>query len=565
MIGASVGVASNSANVESGKQFEESTKRVASTLSDLIKVTGALNPGVKECENAVEEIERASAKLDAATFDAAAGKLSREGPYQQYQSDASELAKKVSQDIQNLFNAAGGTSSQLKAAALALRESVPQLASRIEDTASTAPELEIQTTLLNTTKQLADNVVKLIRNSQNINLSDKEAVAKIIALSSQSQDDVGILLGSLSSGADLPQDIDREVNSIIVALQSLGQPIAPSTSYSECREQLAASTKEAVKAITHFFNVDKRNVGQVSLAAARIGEVMTKLVTNARVSSATTKESIFYPLLFLTFFFNNFILYCILYCILIHIDDAKRGLLESTKQLGVATMYLLQDVKNMSLGQDIGQKFEKDFQAVNQATSTLLAASKKGAVGEVLIEQAIKGINQQITNLNTAGIFAQAGQLEEKPQAKQTPMSDFQNQITTDCNKLQECAKNIARIAQSAAGSDEDLGNSAVMLEKIIAQIAQLSMASASKLQDSRSQQSLLSAAKLLGISNHQFILSANDVQRIRDDSTAKQTLTTSLASVGDHVSNLGTVFLLVFSILYLFNHFIYLFSYCYE
>jgi hypothetical protein len=32
----------------------------------------------------------------------------------------------------------------------------------------------------------------------------------------------------------------------------------------------------------------------------------------------------------------------------------------------------------------------------------------------MLIEQAIKGITSQITNLNTAGIFAQAGQLEEK-------------------------------------------------------------------------------------------------------------------------------------------------------
>lgn len=146
MIGASVGVATNTTNAQAGQLFEDSTKKVAAALSDLIKSTGALNPGVKECELAIEEIERASQKLDTCLFDAAAGKLTRDGPYAQYQADSSELAKKVSQDIQNLFNNAGGSSAQLKAAAMALRESIPQLAGRIEDTASTAPDLDVSLT-----------------------------------------------------------------------------------------------------------------------------------------------------------------------------------------------------------------------------------------------------------------------------------------------------------------------------------------------------------------------------------------------------------------------------------
>lgn len=58
----------------------------------------------------------------------------------------------------------------------------------------------------------------LIRDSQNVNLTDKEAVAKIIALSNQAQEDVGLLLGELSSGADLPQDLDRESNRFLFLL-----------------------------------------------------------------------------------------------------------------------------------------------------------------------------------------------------------------------------------------------------------------------------------------------------------------------------------------------------------
>lgn len=69
------------------------------------------------------------------------------------------------------------------------------------------------------------------------------------------------------------------------------------------------------------------------MASARVGEVMAKLILAARVSSATTKEV-----------------------------DAKRALLEGTKQLGIATIYLIQDVKSIATGQDIGNKFEKDFQ-----------------------------------------------------------------------------------------------------------------------------------------------------------------------------------------------------------
>jgi len=385
MIGASVGVAANATSVSAGQAFEESTKKVASSLSELIKVTGALNPGVKECEAAIEEIEKASSKLDLATFDAAAGKLSRDGPYQQYQSESSEIAKKVAQDIQNLFNSAGGSSTQLKQNAIALRESVPLLANSIEETASAAPDLDTQTKLLSTTKQLADNTIKLIKDIQSVNLSDQDSVTRMVKLSNQAQDDIAILLSELSSGADLPQDLDRECNNIKTALQQLGTPVPAASSYSECRDQLSSSTKDTVNAVTHFFNIDKRNVGQVSLAAARISEVLSKLIMAARVSSATTKET-----------------------------DAKRGLLESTKQLGIAVIYLIQDVKMMSSGQDVQSKYEKDFQAVNQATSQLLAASKKGAVGEMLIETAIKGITTQITNLNTAAIFAQAGQLEEK-------------------------------------------------------------------------------------------------------------------------------------------------------
>lgn len=66
--------------------------------------------------------------------------------------------------------------------------------------------------MLSTAKQLADSAVSLLRDSQNVNLTDKDAVAKMIALSNQAQEDVGILLGELSSGADLPQDLDRESN-----------------------------------------------------------------------------------------------------------------------------------------------------------------------------------------------------------------------------------------------------------------------------------------------------------------------------------------------------------------
>lgn len=123
------------------------------------------------------------------------------------------------------------------------------------------------------------------------------------------------------------------VFSIKSLLQQLATPVPAASNYAESRDQLSSATKDTVKAITHFYNVDKRNVGQVSLASARIGEVMSKLIMAARVSAATTKEV-----------------------------EAKRALLEGTKQLGIATIYLIQDVKAMAGGQDIGNKFDKDFQ-----------------------------------------------------------------------------------------------------------------------------------------------------------------------------------------------------------
>jgi hypothetical protein len=48
----------------------------------------------------------------------------------------------------------------------------------------------------------------------------------------------------------------------------------------------------------------------------------------------------------------------------------------------------------------------------NTKIASLIDAARKGAVGDLMIDKAIEGINKRITMLNTAAIFAEAGQLE---------------------------------------------------------------------------------------------------------------------------------------------------------
>lgn len=57
-------------------------------------------------------------------------------------------------------------------------------------------------------------------------------------------------------------------------------------------------------------------------------------------------------------------------------------------------------------------KLSESFKNITQSVTKLLTSAKKGAVGEMLCDEAIENISRTVADLDAASIFAAAGQLD---------------------------------------------------------------------------------------------------------------------------------------------------------
>jgi talin len=180
-------------------------------------------------------------------------------------------------------------------------------------------------------------------------------------------------------------------------------------------------------------------------------------------------------------------------------------------------------------------------QACNDANvglSGLIAAAKRGAIGEVAMDKAIENINASIAKLNTQSIFAQAGQLEPDKSALGVTVQKLQGDLQEASQKLSSIAGNVQRAVR---GNEEDLARAASDLANAVAQVASASEKTASRIQDSLSQQDVLSSAKSLAIASHQLILAAKDAQRLPNDTPAQHSLSASVKGVAEAATSLMT------------------------
>lgn len=496
------------------EESEDALEQCSILLADLLKSCAALNPGVKECDRAISDLQSANGKIEAALFASEVNNLYRDTgvSFQQGQLDTAPLVKEIGQDIQVMIAAAGGSSTGLKRAAEALREDIIALADKVELTAASVKEQKTQKNLLTQAKLLNDELKVFVTESQSCNLNDKESVARVAAASNNCQNAIGGLLGELQSGAQLQADLDRICQIIKGAMNELPTPLTPSNNYGECRESLTIACKALAHTIAHLYNVDKHSTGQIGVSAARVGDAVPSLIKSVRLCAATTKD-----------------------------PEAAKELIETANLLGTRTIHIVLDVKQITLGHDVTQKFQADFKESNLKITALIDAARRGAVGDILIDKAIEGISKRITMLNTAAIFAEAGQLEPNKQTAQIAVTDLQAMIERDSGKLTEACNNMIKAVKG--GSDEDLGNAATVLEKSLEQVANISMALAQKVPDNLTQQDVLGSTKLIGFATHQLILACKDAQKLPDNQACKQAVTQAFVSFQESTkAMLGTV-----------------------
>lgn len=511
LIRASSAVSADSDNAAASDDLKSSTRKVTEAIQQLIKTTGSMNPGIQECERAIQSIQTDSAELDAANISATVGNLSVPGaeraPFAQHQQNTSAACKQMAESLKAIVGAAGGSSKDLVAAAQDISTQSKRLVGNVKLTAGSSAEREVQSELLQGAKDVTDSLIATIRAVMNTNLNDRETMAELTSTASATSENIGLLLGHLQSGQQLHADLDRVARTIQGSLGTMAQPAPPSSkSYADCREELSNTSKALAAAVSTLLTVDKRNLGQVNLAASRMGELVPQLVENCRECIATTRE-----------------------------QSAKNEMMANTKALGGAVVAMIGSVKQITSGQNAQPQLRQASNSANASIANLLSAAKKGAVGEVMMDRAIASLNATIGKLNSASIFAQAGQLEQTGPQNMT-LPQLHQHLSANCQKTQQAVSTTARAIRE---SDERLGASAEELAKTIKTIADISTAIASRLPDSNSQQEVISSGKAAALASHQLILSAKDAQRLPNDSTAQQTLAASQTAVAESISKL--------------------------
>lgn len=513
VIRASSMVNTNPNDNNSNNEMTSASKMVSETVKNLLGVVNALNPGAKECEKAIHEIQKASLELDAANFAASVGSLDQHvqpsgKPLQKSREDSGELAKELAEDLSQVTSNISAP-QELKRAVEKLRKDVPQLLESLKDTAASSPDQPTQVRLLSSAKKAADNILQLMRAVHSASMNDRQGYDALPSALQTAQASIAGLLSDLQSSGSVQQDLDKLMKMIKEALEGLRTRTQPAATYRVAKQDFNDCARDALIVLMELSRADKSEAASVSLSASRAADKTVKLVKSAHLCACTTTD-----------------------------QPTSGEIVSCTGETGISVIRLINELRKILAGAAASpEDFKKEIEKTRLLIQKLVATVKKGAVGELMLEQAIKAVSDSVALLNTASIFDEAGQLEEHQNTKSMTIQNLQGSLQAMVTKFGEHCVYVSKISQ--VGSDEDLGTGATALGDALKKIANITVACASKLNDAPlSRKELLTNGKLVALANSQLLLSAKNL-KIQDNDAGRQAVNQSLASVQRQLKDL--------------------------
>lgn len=520
LIRASASLAQNKTSDSASSDLTKATMEVTEAIAQLIAAYASLNPGVQELIKLEEVIQKNASRVEAAQIAVSTGQMEKPSDasksHAQFITTLVEKAKAISEEVTTLASAARETSPVLLVnAARQLGRTIPLLTTATTDSASTANAAETQKQVLALSKELLESLLQLGRTAKSTNPNDDRSLQALQARTNGTALVLSRMLGVLQSGVAIAQDLDRIIKDLKAALASIGTPFAVPANkrFNDFREDIAALlSKDMTEQVNKITMADKNSVGELGLYSGRIGEGVGKWVSGVRGAAATTADK----------------------------ANAANEILSGGKDLLNALIHMLEQAKSVAqepANPIYQQNLRNTGPAVFSAVAKLLGAVKRGALGEVMCDQAIELINKAVANLASSAIFAQAGQLEPDAQSIKTPVTQLQSSIVTGATGPTSQA--VEKIASGTTVSAEEVGKASMALANAFQEVSAVTIKTASRINDSNSQQALLGAAKMLGIRAHQYILAGRDYEKNRRDTTVQSSFTAAEGSTRDAIAHL--------------------------
>lgn len=523
LIRASAHLAQDKTSDQAGADLAKATTEVTDAVAQLIAAYASLNPGVQELIKLEDIIQKNSSRVEAAQIAVSTGHMDRPSDasktHAQFISALVEEAKAISEEVTALTAAARETTPVvLVSAARQMSKTVAQLTACTVDSAATANAAETQKQVLALSKEILDSLLQLARTAKSTNPTDERSLQALQARTNGTTLGLSRMLGVLQSGVAMAQDLDRIIKELRAALPTLTQPFAVPTGkrFNDFREDITSVlSKDLTEQVNKITVADKNSVGELGLYSGRIGEGLGKWVTGVRGAAATTADK----------------------------TTAANDIAAGGRDLLNALIGMLEQAKGVAqepANPIFQQNLRNTGPAVFSAVAKLLGAVKRGALGEVMCDQAIEQINKAVSQIASSSIFAQAGQLEPDSVASKTPVTQLQGQIVS--GSTGPISDAVIAVSKGTATSAEDVGKHAQALAAAFQAVATSTIQAASRINEANSQQALLGATKMLGIRAHQYVLAARDYEKNRRDTTVQASFTTAETAMRDAVAHVVQV-----------------------
>eukprot|EP01105_Mastigella_eilhardi_P018996 TRINITY_DN4445_c0_g3_i1.p1 TRINITY_DN4445_c0_g3~~TRINITY_DN4445_c0_g3_i1.p1 ORF type:complete len:2438 (+),score=701.53 TRINITY_DN4445_c0_g3_i1:98-7411(+) len=474
---------------------------VSDSIRKINLVASGMIEGAPQVEAAITSLEKILSDLSAASMAVVVGGITdnpSKTPHTKLQEELVRESKRVINAIGEVEGAARLTTGAVAKVVSDYADSVQRVGLLAIEAASTTQDAELQSVLVNSAKALAESSLKLAQDAFACAcIPSKEALDAVANDSRGASQSVGQLVSKLSASSYLLQDLEEALKLINKAVESLEQKKTPvaGASYQAAKDEIAGSCRAIASGAHALMSADKTNLVQMGSTAKAVAGVCVALVPAAQACAALAAEPAISRV----------------------ISDSAAAIVYAMQTILQATQALALDPNDVLAQGRMAEAFKECTMAITE----LLQAAKKGAIGELMCEAAATSIGDAITKLDSAAMFASAGQLEVDGQQRPTTPADANRCATA----LRAAASDlVAACGAGPAGADAErrLGSAAKKAAVDACNTASVAIDAAGRTRDMALQQEIVGNAKAACLAAQSLVLAGKDAQQTRQLETIR-------------------------------------------
>eukprot|EP01105_Mastigella_eilhardi_P006328 TRINITY_DN17942_c0_g1_i1.p1 TRINITY_DN17942_c0_g1~~TRINITY_DN17942_c0_g1_i1.p1 ORF type:complete len:2492 (+),score=767.11 TRINITY_DN17942_c0_g1_i1:618-7478(+) len=523
LIYSGMNVSAKPQNMDLLSSMTENGALAAEAIKNAIKIGTSVIPGAEQVDASVDILQNLIGDLAAASMSVAVGAMagsnSTKASHQETEVAMVEESKKVATAISAVEAATRFTTNTTGKASEDFAFAVQQIGTLAIQAAATTANTELQGELVNNAKLLADAGIVLVQSAFTCSCDPHQQtfqeVSKATQVASQS---LGQLISKINASSALLGDLDQSlaiIEKAVADINAKGGAAAPrkDATYQQCKDDLTNTVKGLSVGVRGLVSADKSNLVQLGNSAKSVAQLCTALVLSMRAASALAPSA-----------------------------ELSAKIAQSGAALAAATLAVVQTAKAIAVdpkNKRVASRLTEAFRACNEAATALLENARRGAVGELMCDEAMTAIRSTLADLDSAALFASAGQLADEHGVSKQRLAATCDSVKGSAGALS--AQCNALLADAEKLQDAVVGGSAKKVAQQLGELAGACRACAGQMRDQTAQQELLNSAKAAGIASQALILATKDARRLRSDQTRRSLLNAS-ESVADTLGQLTRV-----------------------